>query len=128
MLGPYAVGMVRLEEGPLVTAQLTDVDEADLHIGMEVEMVTRKIQELDDHGFIVYGYKFRPVLRPRVELGVGKNSAAEEVPAQKAVAPREDVASREDVPSREDAPSREDVPSRKEVPVHAERQTVRVSD
>ncbi len=61
-IGPYAVGMVRLEEGPLVTSQLTDVDGVDLVIGMEVEMVTRKIQDSSEHGYIVYGYKFRPLL------------------------------------------------------------------
>ncbi len=54
--------MVRLEEGPLVTSQLTDVDGVDLVIGMEVEMVTRKIQDSSEHGYIVYGYKFRPLL------------------------------------------------------------------
>ncbi|NCC32912.1 MAG: hypothetical protein EOM24_12970, partial [Chloroflexia bacterium] len=32
-LVPYPVGMVRLEEGPLVAAQLTDCAEADLAIG-----------------------------------------------------------------------------------------------
>jgi uncharacterized protein len=62
-VAPYAVGMVRLEEGPLVTAQLTDVDGVDLTIGLPVEMVTRKIRDAAEHGFIVYGYKFRPLIR-----------------------------------------------------------------
>lgn len=62
-VGPYSVGMVRLEEGPLVTAQLSDTDGIDLEIGMPVEMVTRKIRDVAEHGFIVYGYKFRPRLR-----------------------------------------------------------------
>ena len=31
---PYTVALVRLDEGPLVTAQLTDVDEAEVKIGM----------------------------------------------------------------------------------------------
>jgi scaffold protein (connect acetoacetyl-CoA thiolase and HMG-CoA synthase) len=62
-VAPYAVGMVRLEEGPLVTAQLTDTDGVDLAIGMPVEMVTRKIRDSEEHGFILYGYKFRPLLR-----------------------------------------------------------------
>jgi scaffold protein (connect acetoacetyl-CoA thiolase and HMG-CoA synthase) len=63
-MAPYLVGMVRLEEGPLVSAQLTDADGVDLAIGMPVEMVTRKIRDADEHGYIVYGYKFRPLLRP----------------------------------------------------------------
>jgi uncharacterized OB-fold protein len=59
---PYSVALVKLDEGPLVTAQLTDVDKEDIHIGMPVEMVTRKIKEEGEKGLIVYGYKFRPVL------------------------------------------------------------------
>lgn len=59
---PYAVGMVRLVEGPLVTAQLTDCGEAELAIGQPVEMVTRRLQETGEDGLLVYGYKFRPVL------------------------------------------------------------------
>lgn len=59
---PYTVALVRLEEGPLVTAQLTDVDSAEVEIGMPVEMVTRKMREYGEDGVIVYGYKFRPVL------------------------------------------------------------------
>ena len=57
---PYTVAMVRLEEGPLVSAQLTDVDADALQVGMPVEMVTRKVQGGGDDGPIVYGYKFRP--------------------------------------------------------------------
>lgn len=60
---PYTVALVKLEEGPVVTAQLTDVSENDVKIGMPVEMVTRKIKDDGDkRGVIVYGYKFRPVL------------------------------------------------------------------
>lgn len=59
---PYTVALVRLEEGPLVTAQLTDVDTDQVEIGMPVEMVTRRIQAEGEEGIISYGYKFRPVL------------------------------------------------------------------
>lgn len=59
---PYVVALVKLEEGPLVTAQLTDVEPEDVQIGLPVEMVTRKLQEDGDAGLILYGYKFRPVL------------------------------------------------------------------
>ena len=59
---PYLVALVALEEGPRVAAQLTDVDAGDVTIGMPVEMVTRRIQERGPHGYLVYGYKFRPVL------------------------------------------------------------------
>jgi uncharacterized OB-fold protein len=54
------VALVKLEEGPLVTAQLTDVDTSEVEIGMPVEMVTRKIRTQGDEGLIIYGYKFRP--------------------------------------------------------------------
>jgi uncharacterized protein len=60
---PYTVALVKLAEGPLITAQLTDVDTEDISIGMPVEMVTRKLSQDGDEGQIVYGYKFRPLLR-----------------------------------------------------------------
>ena len=59
---PYIVALVRLEEGPLVTAQLTDVDPEEVKIDMPVEMVTRTLRRYGEEGLIVYGYKFRPVM------------------------------------------------------------------
>ena len=61
---PYTVALVKLNEGPLVTAQLTDMGDQPIQIGMPVEMVTRKLrQDGDERGMLVYGYKFRPVLQ-----------------------------------------------------------------
>jgi uncharacterized OB-fold protein len=60
---PYTVALVKLEEGPLVAAQLTDVEREKVEIGMPVEMVTRRLREDGSKGMIVYGYKFRPVLQ-----------------------------------------------------------------
>ena len=61
-VAPYTVAMVKLEEGPLVTAQLTDLENRDVEIGMPVEMVTRRLRSAtDERGMLVYGYKFRPV-------------------------------------------------------------------
>ena len=60
--GPYLVALVRLEEGPLLTAQLTDVEAPHVRIGLPVEMVTRRLQERGPEGLLVYGYKFRPRL------------------------------------------------------------------
>jgi uncharacterized protein len=57
---PFLLAMVRLEEGPLVTAQLTDCDPAEVAIDMPVEMVTRLLADLGEDGLLVYGYKFRP--------------------------------------------------------------------
>jgi len=59
---PYTIALVKLDEGPMVTAQLTDVDHEQVKIGMRVEMVTRKLREDGPEGQIIYGYKFRPVL------------------------------------------------------------------
>lgn len=59
---PYTVALVKLDEGPLVTAQLTDVENGQVSIGTPVEMVTRKLREDGERGMLVYGYKFRPVL------------------------------------------------------------------
>jgi uncharacterized OB-fold protein len=60
---PYTVALVKLVEGPMVTAQLTDLGETAPEIGMSVEMVTRKLrQDGDERGMLIYGYKFRPVM------------------------------------------------------------------
>ena len=60
---PYTLAMVKLDEGPLVTAQLTDLGEKAPAIGMPVEMVTRLLRSAtDDRGMLVYGYKFRPAV------------------------------------------------------------------
>jgi uncharacterized OB-fold protein len=58
---PYVLALIKLDEGPLLTAQLTDLDGAP-EIGMRVEMVTRKLRADGPDGVILYGYKFRPVL------------------------------------------------------------------
>jgi scaffold protein (connect acetoacetyl-CoA thiolase and HMG-CoA synthase) len=47
----------------MVTAQITDVENSAVEIGMPVEMVTRKMRnDGDERGLIVYGYKFRPAV------------------------------------------------------------------
>ena len=63
---PYTVALIKLDEGPMVTAQLTDVNTSEVKIGMRVEMVTRKLREEGDEGQIIYGYKFRPLLSDAV--------------------------------------------------------------
>ena len=62
---PYVVALVKLEEGPIVAAQLTDVEGEEVEIGMPVEMVTRRLREDGRKGMIVYGYKFRPAFGTR---------------------------------------------------------------
>ena len=64
---PYTVALIKLEEGPMLTAQLTDVDNDAVQIGMPVEMVTRKLRnDGAERGLIVYGYKFRPAVKQPV--------------------------------------------------------------
>ena len=58
---PYVVALVQLDEGPMLTAQLTDVEEDDVEIGMKVEMVPRKLTEDGPQGQVHYCYKFRPL-------------------------------------------------------------------
>jgi uncharacterized OB-fold protein len=60
---PYVLALVQLDEGPIVTAQLTDLD-GEPAIGMRVEMVIRKLRTDGERGIIIYGPKFRPLLRP----------------------------------------------------------------
>ena len=77
---PYYPAIIQLEEGPLVTAQLTDLDwhwetvvidgeerqvkKIHAQIGMPVEMVTRLLKEVGPkgRGLLIYGPKFRPLL------------------------------------------------------------------
>ncbi len=59
---PFAAALIELMEGPVITAQITDARAEELEIGMEVEMVTRKIMEYNEAGLLCYGYKFRPIV------------------------------------------------------------------
>ena len=69
---PYAVALIKLDEGPLLTAQLTDLGEEPLEVGMPVEMVTRKLRtDGDERGLLVYGYKFRPAEFSNINHAVG---------------------------------------------------------
>jgi uncharacterized OB-fold protein len=59
---PHLVGLVKLDEGPMLLAQITDAEPEQLSIGMRLQMVTRLIRSLGDEGYRAYGYKFRPVV------------------------------------------------------------------
>jgi len=58
---PYFVGVIKLEEGPLVTAQIVDCKPDEVEIGKKVEMVFRKLCACGSEGTIRYGYKFKLV-------------------------------------------------------------------
>ncbi|KKM10085.1 hypothetical protein SY88_15705 [Clostridiales bacterium PH28_bin88] len=55
----YPVVLVELEEGPKIIAQLVDVPDDGVRIGLEVEAVIRRIYVEEE--VIRYGYKFRPI-------------------------------------------------------------------
>jgi len=57
---PYPIAIVKLEEGPQVTAQIVDCPIDQIKIGMKVEATFRRIQEDGYTGAIYYGYKFKP--------------------------------------------------------------------
>jgi uncharacterized OB-fold protein len=61
---PYMLALIKLAEGPLITAQLADCDMEQVAIGMQVEVITRRLRDLGPDGLIVYAYKFRPLLSP----------------------------------------------------------------
>src|SRR4030043_235137 len=72
---PYTVALVKLEEGPMLTAQLTDLGEKSVEIGMPVEMVTRRLRSDGDRGMLVYGYKFRPAREALHDAGLERVDA-----------------------------------------------------
>lgn len=56
--GRYVVAIVELDEGPRITAQVTDVDPDAVDIGMPVTGTIRRIYEEED--VVRYGFKFVP--------------------------------------------------------------------
>ena len=57
---PYCIGLVELEEGPRLVAQVTDVKIENLTIGMHLETAFRRYFTAGDEGMIFYGLKFIP--------------------------------------------------------------------
>ena len=57
---PYAVGIVEMEDGVKLTAQVVDCDFEDMKIGMPVKIEFRKLYEEGQSGILCYGYKFVP--------------------------------------------------------------------
>jgi len=59
-LAPYAIGIVKLDEGIQVMGQIVDCDPDDLNIGDRLVTQFRRINEEGKTGMILYGYKFVP--------------------------------------------------------------------
>lgn len=60
---PYAVGVIRLDDGVKVTAQIVDCDLESLAIGDRVRLEFRRVQQDGASGILCYGYKFVPTQR-----------------------------------------------------------------
>ena len=58
---PYPVAIIKLDEGPRITAQIVDCENDKVKIGMKVQSTFRKIQADGYTGAIYYGYKFKPI-------------------------------------------------------------------
>lgn len=59
---PYVVGIVELEDGVRITAQIVDCRPDELDFGSSLRRVLRRLRTEGDDGIIHYGYKF--VLAP----------------------------------------------------------------
>ncbi len=59
-LTPYILAIIQLDEGPRLTSQVI-CDLSEIHIGMKVRSVFRKLGEESDKGMIYYGTKFIPM-------------------------------------------------------------------
>lgn len=62
IMKPYAIAMVKTDDGVMVSAQLVDVDLNGIKIGMPVHAVLRKLDSDGASGVIHYGYKFVPMV------------------------------------------------------------------
>ena len=54
---PFAIGIIELDDGCRITAQIVDCAPGELEIGKRVRVEFRKIQEEGKAGIICYGYK-----------------------------------------------------------------------
>lgn len=66
---PMVIGLVRLDDGTLVLAPITDTDPDKVSAGMRVEAVLRRIRVDGDTGLIGYGVSFRPVIEREKPVG-----------------------------------------------------------
>ena len=57
---PYVVGIVELDEGVRITAQIADCNAENLEFGTKVRHVLRRLRAEGEDGILQYGYKFVP--------------------------------------------------------------------
>jgi uncharacterized OB-fold protein len=58
----YCLGLIQLNDGPVIMAQITDVQVDDLKTGMKLIAVFRRFYACGFDGIIEYGLKFVPLL------------------------------------------------------------------
>ena len=58
---PYVVGVIELNDGVRLTAQVVDCDIDRLDIGQKVQVEFRRIQTVGEAGILCYGYKCVPL-------------------------------------------------------------------
>lgn len=58
---PYVVGIIKLDDGVKITAQVVDCETDKLGIGDRVRLEFRRVQQDGESGILCYGYKFVPV-------------------------------------------------------------------
>ncbi len=59
-LSPYAVAMVKLDNGTKLMSQLVDVDLEEIKIGLPVKIEFRRVRADGAAGVLFYGYKVVP--------------------------------------------------------------------
>jgi hypothetical protein len=57
---PYAIGIVEMDNGAKVMAQIADISFDDMEIGKRVKIEFRRIAKEGHDGVLFYGYKFVP--------------------------------------------------------------------
>jgi uncharacterized protein len=65
---PYVLALVKTVEGPVLTAQVVDIEPGEVAIGLKVHATFRKLREEGKAGVIHYGYKFAPTEEPETSL------------------------------------------------------------
>ena len=58
---PYAVAIVKLDDGVRITCQVADCEPEEMKIGLKVRMEFRRVQADGKGGVLQYGYKAVPV-------------------------------------------------------------------
>ena len=57
---PYIVGIIKLDDGVKLTAQIVDCDPESVEMGTPVRLEFRRVQQDGESGVLCYGYKFVP--------------------------------------------------------------------